>query len=50
LAVLAQEIAFLLMDDCSAHVSGDAISVLTEASVRVIFFAPHTTEVFQLLK
>jgi hypothetical protein len=49
LAVLAQEIAVLLMDDCSAHASDDMIRILIEARVGVITFAPHTTQVFQVL-
>jgi hypothetical protein len=49
LAVLAQEIAVLLMDGCSAHVSDDVISIPTEGRVRFITFAPHTTQVFQIL-
>jgi hypothetical protein len=49
LAVFAEEIAALLMDDCSAHVSDDVIGILTEAKVRVITFAPHTTQVFKVL-
>jgi hypothetical protein len=48
-AVLAQEIAVLLMDNCSAHVIDDVIRVLTEARVRVIAFASHATQVFQVL-
>jgi hypothetical protein len=46
--VLAQEIAVLLMDHSSADVSDDVISILTEASARVITFAPVTTQVFQV--
>jgi hypothetical protein len=49
LAVLAQEIAFLLMVHCSADVSDAVIRLPTEARVRVISFAPHTTQVFQVL-
>jgi hypothetical protein len=49
LAVFAQEIAVLLIDDCSAHVSDDVICILTEPMVRVITFAPHATQVFQIL-
>jgi hypothetical protein len=37
------------MDDCSADVSDDVMRILTEARVRVITFAPHTTQVFQVL-
>jgi hypothetical protein len=32
-----------------AHALDHAISLLTEAGVRVITFAPHTTQVFQVL-
>jgi hypothetical protein len=46
-AVLAQEIAVLLMTHCSAHVSDDVIRTLTEARVPVITFAPHAPQVFQ---
>jgi hypothetical protein len=48
-AVLAQEIAVLLMAHCSADVSDDVIRILTEARARVITFAPHTTQVLQVL-
>jgi hypothetical protein len=49
LAVFAQEIAVLLMPHCSADVSDDVIRIVTEPRVRVITFAPHTTQVFQVL-
>jgi hypothetical protein len=49
LAGLAQEIAVSLMDYCSAHVSDDVIRIFIEARVRVITFALHTTQVFQVL-
>jgi hypothetical protein len=49
LAVLTQEIAVLLKDNRSAHVSDDVIHILTEAIVRVTTFAPHATQVFQVL-
>jgi hypothetical protein len=49
LAILAQEITIFLMTHCSTHVSDDVIRILTEARVGVITFAPHTTQVFQLL-
>jgi hypothetical protein len=48
-AVLAQEIADLLMTHCSADVSDDVIRILTEARVRVITLAPHTNQIFQIL-
>jgi hypothetical protein len=37
------------MDLCSAHVPADVIRRLTDASVRVITVAPHTTQIFQIL-
>jgi hypothetical protein len=48
-AVLAQEIAVLLMDDCWAYASDDVICILTEARVHVIASAAPTTQVFQVL-
>jgi hypothetical protein len=49
MAAFAQEVAVSLMDNYSAHVSDDVIRILTEAMVRIITFAPHTTQVFQVL-
>jgi hypothetical protein len=37
----------LLMDNCSSHITSDAIGLLTKGRVRVITFAPHTTQIFQ---
>jgi hypothetical protein len=37
------------MDNCPSHVPDDIISLLTEARVRVITFAPRTTQIFQVL-
>jgi hypothetical protein len=37
------------MDNCSPHISDGVIAVLTNARVRVITFAPHTSHVFQML-
>jgi hypothetical protein len=48
-AVLAEEIALLFVVYCSADLSDDLIRVLIEARVRIITFAPHTTQVFQVL-
>jgi hypothetical protein len=48
MAVLAQEIAVLLMDDYSAHVGDDVILILTEARMHVITFTLHTTQIFQV--
>jgi phosphopantothenoylcysteine synthetase/decarboxylase len=45
----AEEFAVLLMDNCSSHVTGYAIALLTKARVRVITLAPHTTKIFQIL-
>jgi hypothetical protein len=49
LAEFAEKVAFLLMYHCSAPVADHVIRLLTEARVRVITFAPHTTQVFQVL-
>jgi hypothetical protein len=48
LTVLAHEIVFLVMDDCSARLSDDIICLLTKVRVRVITYAPHTTPIFQV--
>jgi hypothetical protein len=37
------------MDNCSAHLTDDVIRLLTGARVRVITFAPHTTQIFDVL-
>jgi hypothetical protein len=37
------------MAHCSADVTDDVVRIRTEARVRVITFAPHTTQVFQVL-
>jgi hypothetical protein len=47
-AVLAQEIPVLLMTHYSADASDDVIRIHSEARVRVVAFAPHTTQVFQV--
>jgi hypothetical protein len=39
----------MLMDYCSAHLTDELIRLLTEIRVRVITFAPHTTQIFQVL-
>jgi hypothetical protein len=49
MAVLAQEIAVLFMAHCSADVGDHVIRLLTKARVRVIPFAPHTTQLVQVL-
>jgi hypothetical protein len=41
--------AVLLMDNCSPHMADEVITALTNARVRIITFAPHTTHVFQVL-
>jgi hypothetical protein len=37
------------MDKCPSHVIDDIIAVLTDTRVRVITFAPHPTQSFQVL-
>jgi hypothetical protein len=46
---LADEEALLLMDNCRRHVVQDVIDVLTQEGVRVVTFAPRTTNIFQVL-
>jgi hypothetical protein len=46
---IEQEEAALLMDNCPCHVTSEVTTLLTQARVRVITFAPHTTHIFQLL-
>jgi hypothetical protein len=41
--------AVLLMDNCSLHVLDEVVAVLTNAQVRIITFATHTTHIFQML-
>jgi hypothetical protein len=49
LAAFTEETGVLLMDNCPSHLTDDMIGLLTEARVRVITFAPHTTQIFQVL-
>jgi hypothetical protein len=41
--------AVLLMDNCSPHMSDDVVAVLTRVRVRIVTFASHTTQIFQVL-
>jgi hypothetical protein len=41
--------AVLLMDNCPGHIIVNVSVLLAEARVRVISFAPHTTQIFQAL-
>jgi hypothetical protein len=43
------EFAVLLIDNYPSHVTDDVVHLLTKARVRVITFAPHTTQIFQIL-
>jgi hypothetical protein len=45
----AEETGVLLMDNCPSPVTDHLIGLLTEARVRVIIVAPHTTQIFQVL-
>jgi hypothetical protein len=49
LDAFTEETGVLLMDNCPSHVSDDIIGLLTDARVRVITFAPHTTQISQVL-
>jgi hypothetical protein len=48
LDVVTEEMAVLLMDHCSSHITNDVIALLTDARVCLITFAPQTTQIFQL--
>jgi hypothetical protein len=49
LARFSAEDEILLMDNCSAHITDHAIHLLTAARIPVITFAPHTTQILQVL-
>jgi hypothetical protein len=49
LDAFTEETGVLLMDNCSGHVTLDIIGLLAEAPVRVTTFAPHATQIFQVL-
>jgi hypothetical protein len=44
----AEEVGVPWMDNCPSHVTDDVIHLRTEAGVRVIAFAPHTAQIFQV--
>jgi hypothetical protein len=44
----ADEMTLLLMDNCSGHILSDVIRLATQAGIRVITFAPPTTQTFQV--
>jgi hypothetical protein len=46
---IEQEDAVLLMDNCPSHLISDVRDLLNTARVRVVTFAPGTTQIFQLL-
>jgi hypothetical protein len=48
LAEFAAEIGGFLIDNCPSHVTDDMVHLLTRARVRVITFAPRTTQIFQV--
>jgi hypothetical protein len=41
--------AVLLMDNCSPHMGEAVIALLTDVRVRIVTFATHTTQIFQVL-
>jgi hypothetical protein len=45
----AGEIAVLLIEDCSSHISRDVIAILAETQMCVVTFALHTSQIFQVL-
>jgi hypothetical protein len=44
-----EEDAVLLMDNCSPHLAPAVLTLLSNARVRIITFAPRTTQIFQIL-
>jgi hypothetical protein len=46
---IPEEDAVLLMDHRSPHLTPVVIGLLSNACVRVVTFAPHTTQIFQVL-
>jgi hypothetical protein len=44
-----EEDAVLLMDNCSPHVASAVLTLLSNARVRIVTFAPRTTQIFQIL-
>jgi hypothetical protein len=46
---IGEQEAGLLMDNCPSHIAGDVMDFLTASAVRVVTFAPRTTQIFQLL-
>jgi hypothetical protein len=41
--------AVFLMDNCLPHASDDIVTILNSVQVRIIIFATHTTQIFQML-
>jgi hypothetical protein len=46
---IKEEEAALLMDNCACYVTSEVMTLITQVKVHVIIFAPHTTNIFQLL-
>jgi hypothetical protein len=45
----SEEMALLLMENCSNHIVSDVVAHLTEARMSVIILTRHTTQIFQVL-
>jgi hypothetical protein len=41
--------AILFMDNCSSHLVGSILDLLSEHVVRIITFLPHSSGIFQML-
>jgi hypothetical protein len=46
---IPEETAVRLMDNCSLHLTPVVIDLLSTARVRIVPFAPHTTQIVQVL-
>jgi hypothetical protein len=44
-----EEDALRLMDNCSPHLTSVVIDLLSTAGVRIVTFAPHMTQIFQVV-
>jgi hypothetical protein len=44
-----KEDTVLLMDNCSPHLAPAVLTLLSNARVRIVTFAPHTMQIFQIL-
>jgi hypothetical protein len=44
-----EEDVVLLMENYSPHLAPDVLTLLSNSRVRIVTFAPHTTQIFQIV-